>query len=281
MSFDPCFVSYSIPPHLNERVASARVAILRTTKDEEALARHIASFEADDALFYALEARVAAREVAAFAKVPAAEAAIVAELRREMSHSWKFQQNDPIEPAQYTFISPEDVALITLYFELHKDHLDIISLSGLRGSHGASGRMDPEWRKAIAHLPPNHQRSLLERGGELCYVRSRVNPHLAPGSDEWRRIVYGASDAEMAAYNKHELAWELEKEAYIEMGREKGKILWPLFKQLSFSTQVDLLRFAKNEAITWGIKYQIDEEQLFKLMEEVLDRNYIDNRDEE
>jgi hypothetical protein len=267
---------YSSPPHLSKRLALLRQTLLAEANDDITRGRRITEFEADDARFYASEARAAAREAAAFASIPAAE---VADLRREMSAVWPLRRVDvPIEPAQYTFTTPEDVALITLYFDLHKDHLEILSLSGRRGSHGASGRLVPEWRKATAHLSDVHQQSLRERGGELCYVRSRTNPDLAPGTDEWQRIVYGASDAEVTAYNAQESAWREQTHDYIE----RGKSLWPAFKRLPFNTQVNLIRFAKNEAIVRGLKNEIsDEEELMKLCEEVMERNYQDDLKED
>ena len=263
---------YSCPPHLDKWVAATRMRLLREAVDRTAMLKLVGEFEGDDTLYHEEMKRVAACEEVAMAAVPEAEKAVVAEVRTELAAEWNYariqRENQPL--VQYLHpTSAEDERLIELYFTLHRSRTDILSLSGERGTHGCSRGLEPEWYTATAHLSGSYMRSLQECGGELCYFRAFTDPALAVGDDNWRRIVHGATNAEMAADKAKWSIWEALEADYVA----KGKSLALAFKGLAWTTKVDLVRFAKNKTVLTHITCEMTKHQRRRLMEEASNKN--------
>ena len=98
-----------------------------------------------------------------------------------------------------------------------------------------------EWRPLATDCTVEHRLSLAERGLALCAASAP-----AKGSDVWRRIVYGATDAEVAAVAALRLSWE-ENEAYI---RKETLLLAPVFHATTPRNQAKLLSIANYASAT-------------------------------
>ena len=219
---------YTFPPHLlyNPRVTQVRKLILRKAVGD-VLDREIAAFQADDAITAAEEAATQAHEDVAAARVPAAEVAIATEIRQALATVWDYGRLRDLYPQEACLsLTAEEEALIEFYVALCLQPYQ-----------------KEKWMTATAHLSAEQRRSL-EWRGERIYHFSRLYP-LLPSDPEWIRIVHGPTASEMAAEKAAQRAWAAQEVAY----EATGLRLAPLFKGLSFSTRVDLQRFAKNKTV--------------------------------
>jgi len=205
-------------------VTQVRRLILRKAVGDM-LEREIAAFQADDAEMAAEVAALLAHQEAAAEAVSAAEVAAASEIRQALASVWDYGRLCDLYPLEAQW-SPtaEEESLIEFFVAQGPYHTE-------------------NWITATAHLSAEQRRSL-EWRGERIYHFSRRFP-LQPSDPEWIRIVRGPTDAEMATEKEQHRVWAAQEVA----NEATGLRLAPLFKGLSFSTRVDLQRFAKNKTV--------------------------------